>query len=237
MSTVQNYKNPTGTYNKNQYNKDFTTRVNAAQNIYTEEFKSFLQRVQDQYPTTLRQIPLDQPRIQVYLNSRFIDIKNSEYKDYLSMAEDHRAETVYFEVDRYFEDVDLFNCTCIIEYINGGGHPRIYPVTLKDLYKDMAGRDKMILAWNIGNEATLFKGEIQFSLTFYKTSNTYNDQDGTVTTEIIYALHTTPATGTILFGMEYSDLQEIERSEVYSVSNYEALLALINQKLVYWNDL
>ena len=135
MSTVQKYKNPAVTYNKNQYNKDYTTRVDAAQNVYTEEFKSFLQRVQDQYPTTLRQIPLDEPRIQVDLSRRFIDIENSEYRDFLSMAEDHRAETVYFEVDRYFEDVDLFNCTCIIEYINGGGHPRIYPVTLKDLYK------------------------------------------------------------------------------------------------------
>ena len=237
-----NYKNPVGTYNDN-YNSTSSAHVDNKNNIYTQDFANFLQRIQAQYPTTLQEIPLDEPRIQVDLNLRKIDIENSIYKDFLCMAEDHRAETIYFEVDRYFEDVDLFHCTCVVEYINGGDHPRIYPITLKDTFKDLVEdgtmKDKMILAWNIGAEATLYKGDIKFSLMFYKTTWSINAAGDVFDCKIIYALHTTPAIGHILQGMEYSDEQKLEIQDAYTLqtNHYEALLAMINQKNVYWHDL
>lgn len=239
---VKEYKNPVGVYNNN-YNSGLTTaRVNKGDNVYTEEFKAFLQRIQAEYPTTVRQIPFDEPTIKVHLNSRVIDIENSEYSEFLSMAEDHRAETVYFELDRYFEDVDLFNCTCIVEYINGGGHPRIYPVTLKDIRQgfDENGRltEKLILAWNLGSEATLFKGQIQFCITFYRISYDVLDNGMITNCNLVYALHTTPAIGNILNGMEYDEQQETEITDYYELSekHYKALYAAIEQKNVYWND-
>lgn len=223
----------------NQYISPVSSLHVSESNTYTEEFKAFLQQIQAEYSTTLRQIPLDEPRIQVNLNTRIIDIENSEYADFLAMTEDHRATTVYFEVARYFEDVDLFNCTCIVEYINGGGHPRVYPVTLKDLIKgqDENGRiiDKMVLAWNVGSEATLYAGDIKFCLTFYKVA--YDEVDNHC--DVIYALHTTEATGYIMPGMDYSDEQEKELQDIYMMQSeyYNSLVAMINQKNVYWNDL
>jgi hypothetical protein len=140
------------------------------------------------------------------------------------MTEDHRATTVYFEVARYFEDVDLFNCTCIIEYINGGGHPRVYPVTLKDLIKgqDNNGRiiDKMVLAWNVGSEATLYKGDIQFCITFYKVSYELTENGQITDCELIYALHTAPAVGYIMHGMEYDKEQETEKTNCYTIADH-----------------
>lgn len=197
--------------------------------IFANEIYKLLETVQYKYTTTVRQLPLDEPRIQVDLNTRQIKISESEYSDFLSMEKDHRAETVYFELDRYFEDVDLFNCTCIVEYINAKGQMRIYPVTVKDI-TSLASQHKMILAWNIGGEATVAAGTITFSLSFYAINPE--------THSVVYSLQTAPAQGTILYGMDYTQEQEEENDDYYKLSenHFETLLAMINQKNVYWND-
>lgn len=197
--------------------------------IFANEIYKLLETVQYKYTTTVRQLPLDEPRIQVDLNTREIKISESEYSDFLSMEKEHRAETVYFELDRYFEDVDLFNCTCIVEYINAKGQMRIYPVTVKDI-TSLASQHKMILAWNIGGEATVAAGTITFSLSFYAIN--------TETHSVVYSLQTAPAQGNILYGMDYTQEQEEESEDYYKLSenHFETLLAMINQKNVYWND-
>lgn len=198
--------------------------------IFANEMYKLLETVQYKYTTTVRQLPLDEPRIQVDLNTRQIKISESEYSDFLSMEKDHRAETVYFELDRYFEDVDLFNCTCIVEYINAKGQMRIYPVTLKDI-KSLESQHRMILGWSLGNEATAAAGTITFSLSFYAIN--------TETHSVVYSLQTAPAQGNILYGMDYTQEQEEESEDYYKLSenHFETLLAMINQKNVYWNDL
>ena len=207
--------------------------------VYAEDFFQYLKNIQNSniYAPSISPIPSDAPTIEVNLNTRKINIEDSEYKDFLSLREDHRAETVYFEVDRYFEDVDLNNCSCVVQYINLGAPKgvkpklRIYPITLKDLEtKKRFG--KMILAWNIGGEATEYSGNLMFSLIFYKV-NEIGDR-------FLYSLHTMPAQGYVLHGMDYSEDQKIESDYYYTLAdqnNYESLFALINQKNVYWNDL
>ena len=174
--------------------------------IFANEMYKLLETVQYKYTTTVRQLPLDEPRIQVDLNTRQIKISESEYSDFLSMEKDHRAETVYFELDRYFEDVDLFNCTCIVEYINAKGQMRIYPVTLKDI-KSLESQHRMILGWNLGGEATVAAGTITFSLSFYAIN--------TETHSVVYSLQTAPAQGNILYGMDYTQEQEKESEDYY----------------------
>ena len=212
-------------------------------NTYTDEFQSFLARVQAQYGTTLAEIPMDEPRIDIDLDSREIKINESEYNDFLCVATDHRSQTIYFEVDRYFEDVDLFNCTCIIEYINAGNHPRLYPVTLKTLYnkleEDGTFSPKMILAWNIGSEATIYPGIIKFAFNFYKTIYDVDEYLRPINCKIIYSLNTKPAVGTIVAPLEYTDELLAEQEDIYTLEPdiYQNLVAMINQKNVYWNDL
>jgi hypothetical protein len=168
------------------------------------------------------------------------------------MQEDHRADTIYFEMDRYFEDVDLMACTCIIEYINISSdknqkaNARIYPVTLRGLHtildEEHGGypTEKMLIAWNIGNEATLYDGILRFSITFYRVYCDFTkDLNNFNRFNIAYALHTDYAEGNILSGMTYTPEQKVEQENYYSLSkeHYTALLGIINEKNVYWNDL
>jgi hypothetical protein len=55
----------------------------------------------------------------------------SEFKDFLSVEKDHRAETIYFRVNRFHDVNDLGKIACVIEYINAVGESRIYPVIWK----------------------------------------------------------------------------------------------------------
>ena len=58
-------------------------------------------------------IPADEPVYKIDLETR--DVETPEF---LSVLEDHNAEVVWFKVDRFFDDVDLFGATCWIQYKN-----------------------------------------------------------------------------------------------------------------------
>lgn len=198
----------------------------------------------NRYFPTVRQIPLTvmkdtdgdgikeevpTPFITVNLDNRGMELPE-EFKDFLSMEEDHRAENLFILVDRYYEDVDLFNTTCVVEYVNAKNQARLYPITLYDI-DSLKKEGKMIMAWCIGNEATAAAGTIQFALHFYTLNletQSYN-----------YSLRTKPTKGNILHGMDLTLQQEEEKEEYYSISSndYGTLVAMINQKNVYWNDL
>lgn len=211
---------------------------------YYETLKMFEE--DSRYFPTVRAIPLTEmkdtdgdgvleevpcPFITVNLNERSITLPE-EYKDFLSMEKDHRAENVFFVVDRYYEDVDLFKTTCLVEYVNAANPPkaRLYPITLYDT-ESLKKEGKMIMAWCIGNEATEAAGTIQFALHFY----TLNVQ----TRSLVYSLRTRPATGNILHGMHIKDSQLEEKEEYYNMSSndYETLVYMIDQKNIYWNNL
>lgn len=133
--------------------------------VFQNEFYALLKRVQQSYGPIISRVPDNAVPIDVHLNTRTIDIDEN---DWLSVETDHRAEVIYLEVDRYYEDVDLLQCTIIIEYINANNDARIYPISLIDTESKPG---KMILAWNIGNAATAYAGIITFSLVFYKINN------------------------------------------------------------------
>ena len=197
------------------------------------------------YFPTVRQIPLTTmkdtngdgikeevptPFLLVNLDAREIELPE-EYKDFLSMEQDHRAENLFILIDRYYEDVDLFNTTCVVEYINALGQARIYPITLYDI--DSLRKDgKMIMAWSLGNEATAAAGTIHFALHFYTLNletSSYN-----------YSLRTKFQNGNILYGgMELTNDQQVEKDEYYSIdpTDYATLVAMVNQKRTYWNNL
>ena len=181
--------------------------------------------------------------INVNLDTREIQLPE-EMQDFLSVEKDHRAEMLYFEVDRYYEDVDLFHTTCIIEYVNALNQARIYPVTLFDI-DSKSKEGKMLFAWCIGNEATLEAGTLRFIVHFY----TVNLE----TESYIYSLHTKECVGQIAYGLELSNNKiieeeiKMERDLYYSLDdpssssshsdNYKILLSLINEnKAIRWID-
>lgn len=226
--------------------------VRDANDFYTEQFKSYLKDLQNYAYGALTTFDNNIIPIKIDLNSRTIDMAGyyrelgqDEKNGFLSLAEDHRAEVIYFETDRYFEGVDLMKCSCIVEYINAGNEPRIYPVTIRSLRKELDETgyqtvERMLFAWNIGNEATLYDGTIQFAVTFFQIA--YDIDEVTkmpINHTICYALHTKPAQGRIESSLKYKKEQELERDEYYTIQNthYTTLIDMINQKNVYWNDL
>ena len=65
---------------------------------------------------TYYRIPSDEPVYEINLDTRTVEVP-----EFLSVLDDHNAEVVWFKVDRFFDDVDLFGATCWIEYRNAIG--------------------------------------------------------------------------------------------------------------------
>lgn len=136
------------------------------------EFMQRLQELQDSSSVTYSTLPSNEPRFIIDANSRTIKIP-PEFQ-FLGVKNDHKAETVYFEIDRYFDSEDLSTHTCVVQFENKSGEGGIYPVTIMDT-ESIDG--KIIFGWEILSDATTIVGDIIFSVRFYSLDNyvfTYN---------------------------------------------------------------
>lgn len=134
-----------------------------------EEFRQQLLDIQNSVDVVYTTLPSDEPRFIIDANSRTITIP-AEFQ-FLGVKNDHNAETVYFEIDRYFDDEDLSQHTCVIQFANknnsdDGG---IYPVTTMDT---TSVDGKIIFGWEIKSDATSLVGDIYFSVRFYSINST-----------------------------------------------------------------
>ena len=94
-----------------------------------KEYYDKLWQIQSENAPTLAILLPSAERIyNIDLNKRTIDAP-----EYLSVSEDHNAETIYFKVDRFFDNVDLSNTVCIIQYVNALGEERVYAVPFYDV--------------------------------------------------------------------------------------------------------
>ena len=142
------------------------------------EFRQRLQEIQNSVKITFAHLPSNEPRFIIDANSREINIP-FEFS-FLGVIGDHKAETIYFEIDRYFDDEDLSTHTCVIQFVNKNlktleCNEGLYPVTTMDV-NSIDG--KIIFGWNIMNDATQIAGDIHFSIRFYSIDSnnkfTYN---------------------------------------------------------------
>ena len=106
------------------------------------EFMQRLQELQDSSSVTYSTLPSNEPRFIIDANSRTIKIP-PEFQ-FLGVKNDHKAETVYFEIDRYFDNEDLSTHTCVVQFENKSGEGGIYPVTIMDT-ESIDG--KIIFGW------------------------------------------------------------------------------------------
>ena len=167
----------------------------------SKEYYSLLYRIQDpnifanaygEPPTT---IPKDEPTLKIDLNARTI-----EAPEFLSVQHDHYAETVFFEVDRYFDNVDLATMTCIIQYENKTTKkPRIYVVP----YYDLTTEGKIYFPWCISGEATKEAGIVEYSVKFYHVEQINEEQY-----KVLYSLNLQPVRSKVLHGMDNATLSE-----------------------------
>ena len=133
------------------------------------EFRQRLLEIQDSTEVTYTTLPSDEPRFIIDANSRTITIP-PEFQ-FLGVKNDHNAETIYFEIDRYFDDEDLSQHACVVQFSNknNSNDGGIYPVTTMDT---TSVDGKIIFGWEIKSDVTSLVGDIYFSVRFYSIDST-----------------------------------------------------------------
>ena len=164
-----------------------------------EDYLKELWKLQDgNLPAQAILLPSDETIYNVNLNTREIDAPNI-----LSAKTDHLAETIFFSVDRYFDNMDLTKTVCVIQYVNQNatdedGNPAggfLYLVPFYDIaYFQKKGENKILIPWAVGGPATAAAGPVTFALRFFLCN-----AEGT---EIIYNLNTLPAESRVLESMD-----------------------------------
>lgn len=115
----------------------------------------------------------------------------------LSVRRDHRAEVIYFKIDRYHDYMDLANTICVIQYLTPNETvPRIYVVPFLDTFT-YAKEDKIIFPWVVGGMATAIDGIVEYSVRFYKVQRENKDD-----IKLIYNLSTAPTTAVVKASLE-----------------------------------
>lgn len=191
-----------------------------------QEYENSLWQIQSKNPPTVAiLIPKDEPIYEIDLNQRTI-----EAPEFLSVETDHRSETIFFKVDRFFDNYDLANTVCVIQYINAGKGEFLYAVPFYDI-TTFAKENKIIFPWCIEGNATKFAGPIQYAVRFYKLAGTYEDS------YFIYNLNTLPTTSKILHGMNVT-MKDENGDDIITPSEYEklwdAIKTIQDRNDLYW---
>lgn len=171
-------------------------------------------------------LPTDEDIYDIDLNSRTVKAPN-----YLSLRTDHYAETIYFKVDRFYDNMDIADTVCTIQYLNSGiedDSGKMYLVPFYDIYTYKEEK-KILLPWQISGEATRAAGNLTFSFRFFKL----NDEG-----KYIYSLNTIPVTSKILQGMDLN-LTEDNKDDFYieadEVTKMNAKIDELSKQIgLYW---
>ena len=189
-----------------------------------KEYDDLLYRIQDENkPSLAVLLPNDEKIYEIDMNSRKI-----EAPKYLSVELDHRAETIYFKVGRYYDNIDLANMTCVVQYINAKGEGRVYPVPFYDV-ETYADENMMLFPWCIDGEATKASGNVTYSVRFYDIDES--------ATYMRYNMSTLPSKSEVLHGI--SSKTDIDDSNDYLLSFKDQILAQlkkVSEYDLYWID-
>ena len=125
-----------------------------------------------------------------------LDSRTVEAPEYLSVLDDHNSETIYFIMDRFFDNMDMSTTACVIQYINALGEGRLYVVPYYDI-ETYHATNQMLIPWCIEGEATKAAGEVTYSIRFFKIDITGK--------YVIYNLNTIPSVSKVLNGINVMD--------------------------------
>ena len=160
--------------------------------------------------------PQDEPRLIVNLNDRTIQGLSSAFT--YAVTGDDMAETLFFEVDRYFDNVDL-NETEIAILVNTGKKKFLIPSTVRDI---TSVESKIIFGWPISREITEEATTLEFAIRFYKINEGTNLVD--------YSLSTQPTKLLIKKSLNYlredsevETLNEVSSRAASLLTNYQKL--------------
>lgn len=133
-----------------------------------------------------------EPVFNVILNTREIEVP-AAFKN-LAVYGDHKAETIWFALDRYFDGEDLSQKKAGVQFRNSQIE-MLLPISFKKINDD--NDSELLLGWELTSDVTSVSGRIDFSLKIYEANDT--------TKTFEYILNTKPATVNILTGLNVTD--------------------------------
>ena len=160
----------------------------------------------------------------------------------MSVEEDHNAEIIWFKTDRFYDNIDLYESTCWIQYINANNEEYFYAAPIIIGAQEF-GNEQILIPWAISKEVAKATGVISFSFQFFKLSEDKN--------RFLYVLNTQVAKSKILAGLRVDPMAfltdgEKEETDVLPerewLANeitklYDAYSTLSGDYKLYWIDL
>lgn len=170
-------------------------------------------------------MPTSQKLYEVDLSTRTISGPET-----LSVQSDHYAETVYFIMDRFYDNMDLAQTNCVVQYVSNG-ESYVYAVPFCDV---TTYEGKMIIPWTISLSATKNSGSVRYFINFYLIEKDTNGE-----AKIIYSLNTRSTTSNILQTITSDDFIEEDR-ELNLPERYfeivDTLAQMVDKASTYWTD-
>lgn len=179
-------------------------------------------------------LPLDEEPLMIDADARTIVIPSSIKKNGLAVQGDDRAEMVHFEVDRYFDNIDLGspNIKIYIQYETTYTFPKGYenysdeqkaemefykqgfvPEAFREIVYDQDGIEKVVFGWLLDKYITKTPGTIKFAVHFLQ-----GDLNEDTLTNITYKLSTLTVQSTI------NKTLPTENIKIYPVKNPSQLI-------------
>ena len=110
-------------------------------------------------------LPLDEDIFEIDANKRLINIPDHFKRNGVSVQGDEIAETLLFKIDRYFDSIDLNECTIVVQWENKNGDKYVTPIKLIDT-NTYGGQ--ILFGWPLSSTLTEYAGPIKFSIRFIK---------------------------------------------------------------------
>lgn len=170
-----------------------------------------------------------------------LDTREIDAPEYLSVQHEHYAETVYFLVDRYYDNMDLAQTTCVVQYVTPDSESYVYAVPFCDT---VTYTDKIIIPWCISGSATKLSGTVKYILRFYQIDEQSvideNDQYDPSKAEFSYSLSTRPASSKVMYGLPIDGVLDEENYHIETNSRFYELLNSLGQMVesatIYWTN-
>lgn len=130
-------------------------------------------------------LPLDEEKFFIDGNSRKITIPQAFTKNGVGVQGDHYAEYIYFEIDRYFENIDFGSpsITAVVEFVDANQQKHFTKAWIK--YTDEKS-SKVTIGWPITQDVTSKAGSIKFSVRLFELEgNSYKRSFGTLIGQLV----------------------------------------------------
>lgn len=149
-----------------------------------DEYFQHLNEISQKDPSLII-LPLDEEKFSIDGNSRKIAVPQAFTKNGVGVQGDHYAEYIYFEIDRYFENIDFGSpsITAVVEFIDANQQKHFTKAWIK--YTDEK-RTKVIIGWPITQDVTSKAGSIKFSVRLFELDgNSYKRSFGTLIGQLV----------------------------------------------------